>query len=69
MERPADQLVFVVRMWVQGGDNPAAREWRGLAQEVSSSARVYVAGARDIADFIDARLAEHSAIPPEGGEA
>jgi hypothetical protein len=65
MKRPAEQVVFVVRMWVQGGGNPAVREWRGSVQEVASSARVYVAGARDIADFIGARLAEHSENPPE----
>jgi len=63
MKRPADQVVFVVRMWVQGGDNPAAREWRGSVQEVASSARVYVAGARDIADFIGARLEAHAEHP------
>jgi hypothetical protein len=66
MERPADQLVFVVRMWVQGGDNPATREWRGSVQDVTASVRAYVAGARDIADFIDARLAEHTERPREG---
>jgi hypothetical protein len=61
MKRPAEQLVFVVRMWVQGGENPAVGEWRGSVQEVTSGVRVYVAGARDVADFIGSRLAEHSA--------
>ncbi len=60
MKTRPDQLVFVVRMWVQGGDDPAAREWRGSVQEVASGVRIYVVGARDVADFIGARIASHS---------
>ncbi len=50
-------LVFVVRMWVQHGEHPSDAEWRGSVVEVNSGVRLYVAGARDVADFIGARLA------------
>jgi hypothetical protein len=56
MKRAPAELVFLVRMWVQGGDTPGRGEWRGAVQEVASGKRFYVTGARDIADFIDARL-------------
>ncbi len=58
MRSPSDELVFVVRLWVQGGDASGQGEWRGAIQDVTSGQRFYVAGTRDIADFIDARMSE-----------
>jgi hypothetical protein len=58
MESPTAELVFVVRLWRGHGDAPDGTAWRGAIVEVQSGKRFYVAGTRDIADFIDARLAE-----------
>jgi hypothetical protein len=48
-------------MWVAGGDDLDARQWRGSIQEVESGLRLYVTGAGDIADFIELRLGENRA--------
>ncbi len=48
----------MVRMWLQGGENPAEPQWRGSIAEIGSGVRVYVTGTRDIADFIATRIAE-----------
>jgi hypothetical protein len=64
--KPADELVFLVRMWVQGGGGDGAAgggEWRGSIQEVDSGRRFYVTGTRDLADFIAARMAEKTHPP------
>jgi hypothetical protein len=63
MKTRPEQLVFVVRMWVQR-DIPGASVWRGAILEVASGKRLYVAGARDIADFIEALLAQNDS--PDG---
>jgi hypothetical protein len=60
MESPPGELVFVVRMWRGRGEAADGGAWRGAIVEVQSGTRYYVAGTRDIADFIDARLAERT---------
>jgi hypothetical protein len=64
VENERTELVFVVRMWRQGGrdDDPM---WRGSVNQVNVDGRFYVAGARDVADFIDARLAQTLLREPE----
>jgi hypothetical protein len=52
------EAVFLVRMWRQDGESSAGREWRGSVIEIDSGIRFYVGAARDIADFVTARLAE-----------
>jgi hypothetical protein len=61
VERKRTERVFLVRMWQQGGERVL---WRGSVHEIGSGARFYVAGARDVADFINDRLAD--ATPREG---
>ncbi len=61
MENPPGELVFVVRLWRGHGESADGAAWRGAIHEVQSGTRFYVAGTRDIADFIDARLAERNA--------
>lgn len=53
-------MVFVVRMWRQRVEENGAAEWRGSIHQVESGKNFYVTGARDVADFIGARLAEES---------
>jgi hypothetical protein len=60
--KPAGELVFLVRMWMQGGDHEGG-EWRGSIQEADSGRRFYVTGTRDLADFIAARMAEKTKRP------
>jgi hypothetical protein len=55
-EEPGE-LVFLVRMWLRAGEKAPDREWRGSVHEINSGVRYYVTGARDVADFIGARLA------------
>ncbi|MGA8533405.1 MAG: hypothetical protein WB615_04800 [Candidatus Tumulicola sp.] len=63
--RTGVELVFLVRMWVQGDEERAdGDEWRGSVQEVDSGRRFYVTGMRDVADFIGARMAEKSQRRP-----
>ncbi len=50
-------------MWHQEGDSSGEREWRGSVFEIDTGVRFYVSGARDVADFIRARLAEKSEGP------
>ncbi len=57
MKTQPDELVFVVRMWMHGDDSGQGPEWRGAVHDVRSGQRYYAAGTRDIADFIDARIA------------
>jgi hypothetical protein len=59
-----EEVVFLVRMWLRDGEKPNEREWRGSIHEISSGLRFYVSGARDVADFIGARLAEKSTREP-----
>jgi hypothetical protein len=54
-------------MW-QPGENA---EWRGSVHEIDSGIRFYVSGTRDVAEFIETRMAERSdrndhAKPPNG---
>jgi hypothetical protein len=58
MATRSQELVFLVRIWLHGGDDPGAGELRGAIHDVRSGQRFYVAGTRDIADFIDARIVE-----------
>ena len=53
-------FVFLVRMWLHGERGDDAR-WRGSVHDVESGQLFYVADARDVADFIDAKLAERPA--------
>jgi hypothetical protein len=62
MKSRSDELVFVVRVWLPDRSDVG---WRGAIIDVRSGLRFYAAGTRDIADFIDARIAE-TAKPPEG---
>lgn len=64
MKEENGELVFLVRMWLRDGERPPAREWRGSIHEINSGLRFYVSGARDIADFIGARLAEKAERTP-----
>ena len=57
MKAQPDELVFVVRMWQQGSDTADGVHWRGAVHDVRSGQRYYAAHTRDIADFIDARIA------------
>lgn len=57
MKTGTNEIVFLVRMWVQAGEADE-REWRGSIQEIDSGLRLYVTGTRDVADFIAARIAE-----------
>jgi hypothetical protein len=57
------ELVFVVRMWLQGESDSEGGNWRGSIQEVDSGKRFYIVGKHDIVDFIDARLDEAIAKP------
>jgi hypothetical protein len=58
------ERVFLVRMWRRPGDAPSAG-WRGSVFEIGTDTRFYVTGARDVADFIDMRLAVDSETTPE----
>ena len=57
VETKRHDVTFLVRMWLTEGP-PESRQWRGSIQEVASGRRLFVTGTRDIADFIDAHLAE-----------
>jgi hypothetical protein len=48
---------FLVRMWLPEESDGDA-QWRGSVLEVVSGKRFFVTQARDVADFIDAHLAE-----------
>jgi hypothetical protein len=52
---------------VQGGDIPGVCAWGDAIQEVGSGRRLYIAGTRDIADFIDALIADKSELPGRRG--
>jgi hypothetical protein len=60
VESERGEMVFVVRMWRQRVEENGAAEWRGSIHQVESGKNFYVTGARDVADFIGARLAEES---------
>jgi uncharacterized protein (DUF2147 family) len=57
-KRTRPELVFVVRMWLQGESGSEDGSWRGSIQDVNSGKRFYVVGTHDVSDFIDARLNE-----------
>jgi hypothetical protein len=63
VESKRHDVTFLVRMWLTEGP-PEGRQWRGSIQEVASGRRLFVTGTRDIADFIDAHLAEAPARKP-----
>jgi hypothetical protein len=62
MNSESEELVFVVRVWLQ--TVRYAGEWRGAILDVASGQRFYAVGTRDIADFIDARVAERTKPVP-----
>ncbi len=64
MDNETNERVFVIRMWFQTAPDTEQREWRGSIQDVTAGLRLYVTGTRDIADFIDARLGEHTKAQP-----
>lgn len=45
-------------MSLRDDDRPEEPQWRGSVHEINSGLRFYVTDARDVADFISARLAE-----------
>jgi hypothetical protein len=51
------EIVFTVRMWKQRIEENGSSEWRGSVHQVDSGTHLYVAGATEVADFINARLA------------
>ena len=53
MKSASEPLVFVVRMWIQTADGTSGPQWRGSVKDVDAGLLFYVAGARDVADFID----------------
>jgi hypothetical protein len=58
MKKESGEVVFLIRMWQRDAEAVDDSEWRGSVDEIGSGLRYYVTGARDIADFITARLAE-----------
>jgi hypothetical protein len=54
-------VVFLVRMSLRDEDRLTEPHWRGSVHEINSGLRFYVTDARDVADFIGARLAEKAA--------
>jgi hypothetical protein len=44
-------------MWEQRIEENGDSEWRGSVHQVDSGTHVYIAGANEVADFINARLA------------
>ncbi len=52
--------VFLVRMWLHGGEPEAGGTWRGSIHDVESGRIFYLADTRDVAEFIDARLSERT---------
>jgi hypothetical protein len=44
-------------MWKQRIEENGSSEWRGSVHQVDSGTHLYVAGATEVADFINARLA------------
>jgi hypothetical protein len=59
-KRSRPELVFVVRMWLQGESSSQNGSWRGSIQDVNSGKRFYIVGTHELSDFIDARLNEAS---------
>jgi hypothetical protein len=57
MKNERSEVVFVVRMWQQGIGENGESEWRGSIYQVDSGRSFYVAGSREVADFIGASLA------------
>lgn len=60
MKASGKGMVFFVRMWSQGGDSQHSREWRGSILEIESGQLFYVTGTPDVADVIEARIADQS---------
>ena len=58
MSEERRDVVFLVRMSLRDDDRPEEPQWRGSVHEINSGLRFYVTDARDVADFISARLAE-----------
>lgn len=50
------EVVFLVRMWKQRIEENGNGEWRGSIHQIDSGSHYYVAGAREVADYIAARL-------------
>ena len=50
------EIVFLVRMWKQRIEEHGNGEWRGSIRQIDSDSHYYVAGAREVADYITARL-------------
>lgn len=48
---------FLVRMWLME-ESGGSGEWRGSVHEVASGRRLFITQTREVADFIEARLAE-----------
>lgn len=57
MNAKRPEVAFLVRMWLPDGSTGNA-EWRGSIREIESGKRLFVTGARDVADFITAHLAD-----------
>lgn len=53
-------MVFMVRMWRQRVEENGDAEWRGSICQIDSGRSFYVTGAREVADFISARLADEA---------
>ena len=47
MEASTVELVFVVRMWLQGGDVAGVSRWRGDVLDVCSGLRHYIVSAAE----------------------
>jgi hypothetical protein len=46
--------LFVVRLWLEGGDG-SAEQWRGLVEHVPSGLRLYFTVLNELNDFIALR--------------
>ncbi|HEY1977889.1 MAG TPA: hypothetical protein VGG89_15155 [Candidatus Baltobacteraceae bacterium] len=57
MNPKRQDATFLVRMWLTEEPDSDA-QWRGSVLEVVSGKRFFVTQPRDVADFIDAHLAE-----------
>ncbi|HTA38486.1 MAG TPA: hypothetical protein VK760_05400 [Candidatus Acidoferrales bacterium] len=64
------EVVFLVRMWKQRIEESGSGEWRGSIHQIDSGSHYYVAGAREVADYIAARLeSEGTGLRRTTGEA
>jgi hypothetical protein len=56
-------------MWKQRIEENGNGEWRGSIHQIDSGSHYYVAGAREVADYITARLeSEGTGLPRTTGE-